>query len=137
MKSIIIHIHSFVDLITNSSSEIFISATDKTLNSIIEIIADLTGRPCDELFDVELVYEGGQYVYTDDDEEISLDDDTPISSPEGKKFAKLYEESDECGHSPKICVKITAKNDSLEHKNAAEKLMGLIGTYNIYEKSNY
>ncbi len=55
MKTYIIHIHSFVDLITNSSTEIYIQATDKTVASIKEIINNIlemggSDATCDDLF---------------------------------------------------------------------------------------
>ena len=44
-----IKIHSFVDLITNSSSEIFVQANDKTIESIKEIVNNLLGIANSEL----------------------------------------------------------------------------------------
>jgi hypothetical protein len=41
MKSVTIPIHSFVDLITNSSSEIFVSANERTVKLIEELINHL------------------------------------------------------------------------------------------------
>lgn len=51
--------HSFVDLITNSSTEIYIEATEKTVESIkalVNIILNLGGSTttCDDLFTIEL-----------------------------------------------------------------------------------
>lgn len=62
-SSIILSVHSFVDLITNSSSETYLTASDKTLGAIKDIIklflenANIA-TPVDELFDVKLVYTG-------------------------------------------------------------------------------
>lgn len=54
MKNLlIISTHSFVDLITNSSSELFICDTDKTIQTIKEILIGLGGKygiPGDTLF---------------------------------------------------------------------------------------
>lgn len=60
-SSIVLNIHSFVDLITNSSSETYITATNKTVTAIKNLIklflenANIA-TPVDELFDVKLVY---------------------------------------------------------------------------------
>jgi hypothetical protein len=71
MKSIVINFHSFVDLITNSSSETYITASDKTISAVKDIIklfleAANIATPVDELFDVKLVCTD----YSDDDKEI-------------------------------------------------------------------
>ena len=69
MKSILLYVHSFVDLITNSSSETYISANDKSISVVKDIIklflenANIA-TPVDELFDVKLVY-------TDYDEDLN------------------------------------------------------------------
>jgi len=51
--------HSFVDLITNSSTEIYIEATDKTVESIKGIVDNIlklggSNLKCDDLFTIEL-----------------------------------------------------------------------------------
>ncbi len=57
----IIPIHSFVDVITNSSSEIFISAEKSTVKAAIEMIDHLlksqgVKKTAAELFDIHLEY---------------------------------------------------------------------------------
>ena len=52
-------IHSFVDLITNSSTEIYISATEKTVESVKNLINNLlkmgqSNLTCDDLFTIEI-----------------------------------------------------------------------------------
>lgn len=54
-----ISVHSFVDLITNSSSEVFISVTDNTLKSVRAIVEKLLkmnniDANVDELFSFEI-----------------------------------------------------------------------------------
>lgn len=44
MKQFVIPVHSFVDLITNSSSELFVCNTDKSVKMVKEIIVGLTER---------------------------------------------------------------------------------------------
>lgn len=55
-----IPIHSFVDLITNSSSEVFVSASQKSVDTVKELVGNLlalSGCPVqpEELFSFELV----------------------------------------------------------------------------------
>lgn len=60
---ITIPVHSVIDLITNSSSETFVTATDKAVNTIKEILSEFLSsvgdtRSVDEIFSVDLVYDG-------------------------------------------------------------------------------
>ena len=55
----IIRLHSFVDIITNSSTEIYIEATDKTIESLKNIINSIlkmgnSTLTADDLFTIEL-----------------------------------------------------------------------------------
>lgn len=55
---VIIPVHSFVDLITNSSSETYVQATDKTVDTLKKLIDSLlkgTGQTCDDLFEIDLL----------------------------------------------------------------------------------
>lgn len=59
VKKYIITIHSFVDLITNSSTELYIEATQRTIDTIKEIINNLlslggNSYTADNLFTIEL-----------------------------------------------------------------------------------
>ena len=61
MKSIIIPIHSVIDVITNSSTELYVEATEQTVTaakSVLAAILKATGstQMVDELFDVSLAY---------------------------------------------------------------------------------
>jgi hypothetical protein len=56
---LVIRVHSFVDLITNSSTEIYIRASDKTVTSIKQMVNNIlelgqSKLTCDDLFVVEL-----------------------------------------------------------------------------------
>lgn len=60
-QSIIIPVHSVVDLITNSSSELFIFATDKTVDTATQLINELlklsgSTKKAKDLFKIELLY---------------------------------------------------------------------------------
>jgi hypothetical protein len=51
--------HSFVDLITNSSTEIYIEASEKTIESIKALVNNIlnlggSSLTCDDLFTIEL-----------------------------------------------------------------------------------
>ena len=70
MKPLKIKLHSFVDLITNSSTEIYIEATERTLASVKELVNDLliltdpgTKLTADDLFTFELEDEEDQDDY--------------------------------------------------------------------------
>jgi hypothetical protein len=60
MKKIyVIHVHSFIDLITNSSTEIYIQASDKTVAAIKQVIDGIlvaggSAKRCADLFEVSL-----------------------------------------------------------------------------------
>ena len=68
MKSIIIPIHSMIDVITNSSSEIYVAANKNTIKAIKKLINDLINASqkeptahyipytADDLFTFEIVY---------------------------------------------------------------------------------
>lgn len=52
-------LHSFVDLITNSSTEIYIEASEKTIETLKELINNLltmggSKLTCDDLFTIEI-----------------------------------------------------------------------------------
>jgi hypothetical protein len=60
MKTITFKLHSFIDLITNSSSETFIQCTDNTKDAIKSIINHLllanniTDVTCDDIFNINV-----------------------------------------------------------------------------------
>ena len=59
MESIILRVHSVIDVITNSSSEIYVEATQHTIKNVKELVDNLfklTGSTikCDDVFDISL-----------------------------------------------------------------------------------
>lgn len=61
MKTLIIPIQSFIDVVTNSSTEIFVVATTNTKNHIISMVNEIlkaggSDKTCDDLFEIRLVY---------------------------------------------------------------------------------
>ena len=133
MQTMVIPIHSTVDLITNSSSEIYIQATTKTVAVWKDIINDLLkfSGDChltaDDLFEFDLVL--GVYAEYDDDETGKSVDasEKSVNSPEGKQYMGYH--NDEFDY--EISVKITPKVDSDEAKKICALVQSLIGTYNI------
>ena len=120
MNTILIPIHSFVALITNSSSEVFISATEDTVQTAKDIINSFTGGKYDELFDVKLVY--SQYNYMDGTyKEIEIDSD------EGREFEENNRNS--YTETTEQSLSITPKTNSPEHIAAAENIKKLFSTY--------
>lgn len=112
-----IAIHSFVDLITNSSTELYIQATDKTITSIkalIDNILKLGGSElkCDDLFTVELDRAKFEKYYGETYEEFTENDD-------GSSNRNLS-----------LLVKCRDENNSLG-KVTATVLSNLTGLFNI------
>jgi hypothetical protein len=108
MKSLEISVHSFVDLITNSSTEVFIQSTDKTVAGIKNIVNALlevanSELEFDDLFDVKLGtkawdYETKSYVFKESSDEkdefyerIILSVKPKINGDSAAEAAKLLE----------------------------------------------
>jgi hypothetical protein len=122
MKQYIIPVHSFVDLITNSSTEIYVSPTNKTVTTLKEIINEIlriggSKQTCDDLVNISLeqVCDCAEYLEGEDLEE----------------------------HNPKTCdcaktnLVITAKGeDKKEYKKLITALSKLISTIEYGEKIN-
>jgi hypothetical protein len=134
---IIIPVHSFVDLITNSSSEIFSSATDGTVTAAKDLInkvlaAGKSEKTCSDLFKVKLLYHARCYVdgeMTDREFESKSDFDC---------FKSSYDE--EGNHTDYDVfwndLVIEAKDsNNADAKAAAKVLNGFIETHEIWEQS--
>ena len=101
MKSITIPVHSFVDVITNSSSEVFVTANKKTIEVVTEIINAYLKDACyaetaDQLFDIELVHKGFDSGSDNEIDVVGASDYapskiriTPISSVDNPKLIAL------------------------------------------------
>jgi hypothetical protein len=153
-KSIIIPIHSFVDLITNSSSEIFVSADQNTVKAIKKLVSGIltaggSTKSADDLFEFELGYR----VFTDKGDEIYMTK-KEISEKKKELKAKLesdgeivdeyYEDEQELG-GWEFCyeseygyersgVRVTAKNN--EDKATAKILSSLTDLFGIEATMN-
>ena len=104
METIYIKVHSFVDLITNSSSEVFVTVTDKTLkvfediiNSLIKLQNPESKLTCKDLFEVVEVYPKGEYLplfkktksgYKDMEDWGEYPKDIPLNSPLGELISE-------------------------------------------------
>jgi hypothetical protein len=113
MHSITIPVHSFVDVITNSSSEVFVTCNGKTIEvvkSIIKLFLENANiaSPVDDLFVVELVFDNRDeddedYVCTDPDGGGYEDGPTSLrvrlkdpNNPNFGELVKLLNELNQC-----------------------------------------
>ena len=116
MATLRIPLHSFVDLITNSSSEIFISATDSTVTAIRKLVDSL-------------LLAGGSKFTVDEMFEITLED-----NPHYEKEDQDYYERD-LGQRKQVVV-IKTKIDSPAASAAAGILANLTESFFIQERYN-
>ena len=116
MTTLRIPLHSFVDLITNSSSEIFISATDSTVTAIRKLVDSL-------------LLAGGSKFTVDEMFEITLED-----NPHYEKEDQDYYERN-MGSRKQIIV-IKTKIDSPAASAAAGILANLTESFFIQERYN-
>ena len=132
--SIIIPIHSFVDLITNSSSEIYIYASESTIKAVKGLINNLlSGVGSDKTADDLFTFDIG----TEVDNPIPYKDRKPgdpyslVVSTTSLEGATALEEW--CGDYPKeTSLVVTAKAGTPESiKLAAETLSHLTGLFSM------
>lgn len=134
---LVINIHSFVDLITNSSSEIYVYASNGTIKSVKELINNLlkgvgSDKTADDLFTFDVGVEidnpetraqiearGEKYTW-----EITVS----ANSPEGKTAIEEYR-----GNYPKqTSLIVTAKEGTPDSiKLAALTLANLTGLFDM------
>lgn len=129
MQSILIPIHSFVDLITNSSSEVFVEATEKTVETVKDIINEVlklqnSSKTADDLFSFTLVMNDDRYNEETNKWKVRQVD---ISTPEGKE---LYDNgmASESG-AVRVELKVTSKIESPDIKPIMDMLVNLHNTY--------
>jgi len=127
-NSYIIRVHSFVDLITNSSTEIFVSANDKsaeTVQAVIDNILALGGSvtKAKDLFTVELVVEDPDSYPTKF---------YPVDSEKGQIIIE------ECGSDNGVTqhIRLTPLVDSPEAKQVAKVMSSLTSLFTIEESYN-
>jgi len=132
-KYYILNLHSVVDLITNSSSEIFVSASKKTVTAIKDTINNIlklggSVATCDDLFDIKL-WVDGEYYDNEKDEYVSVD---------GEYTAEIERQMGDSERPPEITLRVKPKDkDSKEAKAAADVLSSLTSLFSIEERSDY
>ena len=80
LTEIRIHIHSFIDIITNSSTEIYVQASEhtiKNIKSLVDSILSIGGSPlkCDDIFIMKLVSDREEDEDDEDEDNDYRDDD--------------------------------------------------------------
>lgn len=126
---LVIPIHSFVDLITNSSTELFVSATDKSANTVRDIIDSLlvlggSSLKASDLFKIELVVE---------DPDAYPTKVYPVDSEDGRRIKSEYSGD----NGPTQSIQLTPLVDSKEAKEVAKVLSNLTGLFTIEASNNY
>lgn len=123
LKEIKIHVHSFIDIITNSSTEIYVQASEHTISnikSLVNSILSIGGSTlkCDDLFIMKLVSDSDDD-YDDDDEDDDEDD----------------EYDDEYYSNVSVSVNPIIEGENV--KIASGILSNLTGLFNIDATNNY
>jgi hypothetical protein len=113
MKPIKVCIHSVIDIITNSSTEIFVGTHKNTIPLFKEFINQLlkdagSDQTCEDIYDVELKY--NKYEYNDLIEELIEDEE--CTEEEAKTILKDRAENDCSSYETKLYLHITKKSDN-------------------------
>jgi hypothetical protein len=147
---VLIAVHSMVDLITNSSSEIFVAANDKTVKTIQQIVDHLLAlggseKKAKDLFRIELAsaYDTEDYemVYlTDKELKAALKDGTVKFNmdhlDEGEELEAGWKPDPREG-TENSYIKVTALDDSRETEKIAKLLNSLQDLFSGEDISNY
>jgi hypothetical protein len=122
-----------VDLITNSSTEIYVQASQNTIGAIKRVVdavlvASGSTSKADDLFEFDLIVKVDNpkpYDQRGPDEGWTID--VSVDSTEGKAY--LYEHEDDYEHPAKIYMSVKAKQDNLSE--AAKILSNLTGLFEL------
>lgn len=134
MNALYIHVHSVVDLITNSSSELFVDATNTTETAAVEILnailkASGSEKTASDLFDVKLAKFVRHYEATDSDDK-EFDSDEEITAFLAEHDVDDYDE----GVKKWNVLKITPKKGTSADLKKIAKLLETFGlTYEATE----
>ena len=139
MNTLIIPVHSVVDLITNSSSEIFVAADSKTVSTIKKLVTNIISASggtltADDLFNFELVYKCVDDKYDEIEmtasemkikkKEISNILDNELSSAEDIEKAEEWRFGDENDDGyESSAVRVTVKDKTNKNAVAASKIL--------------
>lgn len=142
MKNIFkIKIHSFVDLITNSSTEIFVRADEKTIQTVKDLIDTLlklgnSNLKADDLFEFQLVLDGYDFIKDEDGNTEYIENVNLLVDPRRNKIMEQIEDDYEshCSITLYIKAKDEKNNDA---KLIAEILNKLENLLNPTAYTNY
>ena len=103
MDSLKISLHSFIDVITNSSTSIYVMADKESVKTVKELINQIlkkwgSDKKCDDLFEVNLVHDECYYEREDYD-----------SDEEFKEAVALWESNDDYENRHDIDIEIKCK----------------------------
>lgn len=126
-----ITVHSFVDLITNSSTEIYIQATQKTIESITKLVDNIltvagSTFKCEDLFDITIDKESFYKNYYQGEEE---------GEPK-KTVEEFFDMELEADAYRNIHITVKAKINTLAAKQAAETLSSLTSLFCMEARYN-
>ena len=142
MKSITLNIHSMADIITNSSTEIFVVANESTIQGVKDLIDNFllltdSSLTCDDLFTVEynlddmledIDYDYRCYIKSeDDDPPMTLEEFTAKKREEFSGHLEINYD----GYGPSRYLQVTAKTDSEHAVTCAKILSNLTGLFEI------
>jgi hypothetical protein len=131
----ILNIHSYGSLITNSSSEIFCIADENTLRNIKELVSGLITMTCD-------FHGGGDTPTAEDLFDFELIWSNELEWKEQASYWDLSEEeietgSGSCEYPKQYSVKVTPKDtSSTAAQKVASTLSNLTSLFDIYEYSS-
>ena len=152
MHTLVVPVHSFVDLITNSSSEIFVSANKGTVTAVKKLVNNLIiagggTKTCDELFDIDVAYVcetgSGEEVLLTKSEISAKRKELAANAKKNANPADQYIDDDDCGwyfgdegDYVKSNIRIVLKDKSNKESAAAAKILGsltdLFGIDSVY-----
>jgi hypothetical protein len=139
MKSILIPIHSFVDIITNSSSEVFVEATAKTVEGIKKLVNSIILAAggiatADDLFVFDVVY---PCTTLGDWKEVYLTE-KEIEEKKAGENADSWSFGNECDGEtyPQSNIRVTVKVANENAKIAAAILENLTGLFSVESSYN-
>ena len=156
---LILDIHSFIDIITNSSTEIYVSVDNSAIQSIKELINGMlaysnSNKTCDDIFDIKIIdakieewlenrLEDFYEEECSDIEDLSINDFEKIKSLFYEKYSKevvyeMYE--DYCNRTydyyPRSYISVEVKESSKELEQVANVLNRLRSLFNINASYN-
>lgn len=128
--------HSFVDIITNSSTEIYVAATNKTIKTLKSLIDNLlklgkSKSTCDDLFTIEIDKERFKEDYAWREE----------SKTSADEFYNQWEKEsqDDCESAYKnVYLKVKCRDENNPLGEETSKILShLTGMFSIESKSEY